>query len=88
MKKNKNFSELMSYAGKHRRLTYLSLVLSIISAVFALLPFVFIFFIIKEIINVAPNYSEAVSVVAKRKAGRFVCADFHSNLCRSAYVFP
>lgn len=63
MKKNKNFSELMSYAGKHRRLTYLSLVLSIISAVFALLPFVFIFFIIKEIINVAPNYSEAVSVV-------------------------
>ena len=56
MKKNKNFSELMSYAGKHRRLTYLSLVLSIISAVFALLPFVFIFFIIKENINVAPNY--------------------------------
>ena len=49
MKKNKNLSELMSYAGKHRYLTYLSLILSVISAVFALLPFVFIFFIVKEI---------------------------------------
>ena len=63
MKKNKNLSELMSYAGKHRYLTYLSLILSVISAVFALLPFVFIFFIVKEIIEVSPNYSDAVSVV-------------------------
>ena len=53
----------MSYAGKHRYLTYLSLILSVISAVFALLPFVFIFFIVKEIIEVSPNYSDAVSVV-------------------------
>ncbi len=63
MKKNKNFSELISYAGNYRHLTYLSLVLSVVSAVFALLPFVFIFFIIKEIINVAPHYSEAVKIV-------------------------
>lgn len=60
--KNKNLSELMSYAGKHRYLTYLSLVLSVISAVLTLLPFVFIFFIIKEVIEVAPNFSEAVNV--------------------------
>lgn len=63
MKKNKNLSELMSYAGKHKYLTYASLILSVISAFFALLPFVFIFFIIKEVIEVAPNYSEAVDVV-------------------------
>ena len=62
MKKNKNLSELMSYAGKHRYLTYLSLVLSVISAILTLLPFVFIFFIIKEVIEVAPNFSEAVNV--------------------------
>ena len=59
---NKNLSELMSYAGKHRYLTYLSLVLSVISAILTLLPFVFIFFIIKEVIEVAPNFSEAVNV--------------------------
>ena len=56
MKKNKNLSELMGYAGKHKYLTYSSLILSVISAVFALLPFVFIFFVIKEVIEVAPNY--------------------------------
>ena len=63
MKKNKNFSELMSYAGKHKYLTYSSLILSVISAVFLLLPFVFIFFVIKEVIEVTPHYSQAVHVV-------------------------
>ena len=53
----------MGYAGKYKYLTYSSLILSVISAVFALLPFVFIFFVIKEVIEVAPNYSEAVHVV-------------------------
>lgn len=53
----------MSFVGKHKYLTYSSLILSVISAVFALLPFVFIFFVIKEVIEVAPNYSEAVHVV-------------------------
>lgn len=62
MKKNKNLSELMSYAGKHKYLTYSSLILSVISAVLALLPFVFIFFIIREVIEVAPNFSEAAGV--------------------------
>ena len=63
MKKNKNLSELMSYAGKHKYLTYSSLILSVISAVLALLPFVFIFLVIKEVIEVAPNYSEAIHIV-------------------------
>ena len=60
---NKNLSELMSYAGKHKYLTYSSLILSVISAVLALLPFVFIFLVIKEVIEVAPNYSEAIHIV-------------------------
>ena len=63
MEKNKNLSELMSYAGRHRYLTYASLILSVISAVIALLPFVFIFFIIREVIEVSSNYSEAANVV-------------------------
>jgi len=63
VKKKNNLSELMSYAGRHKYLTYSSLALSVVSAALALLPFVFIFFIIKEIIEVAPNYSQAVNVV-------------------------
>lgn len=53
----------MAYAGGHRYLTYLSLLLSIVSAVLALFPFVFLFFIIREAIEVAPNYAQAVHMV-------------------------
>lgn len=52
----------MSYAGKRKYLTYSSLILSVVSAVIGLMPFVFIFFIIKEVIETAPNLSEAVNV--------------------------
>ncbi len=52
----------MSYAGKHKYLTYSSLILSVVSAILELLPFVFIFFVIKEVIEVAPNYSQVVNV--------------------------
>ena len=56
MKKRSNLKELMAYAGGHRYLTYLSLLLSAVSAVLALFPFVFLFQIIKEVIAVAPNF--------------------------------
>ena len=63
MKKNKNLSELMAYAGGHRYLTYLSLLLSAVSAVLALFPFVFLFFIIREVIEVAPDFAQAAHMV-------------------------
>ena len=64
MKKKKgNLSELMSFAGKHKYLTYSSWVLSVISAALALVPFVYIFFIIKEVIEVAPDFSQATNIV-------------------------
>lgn len=63
MKKKSNLKELMGYAGGHRYLTYLSLLLSAVSAVLALFPFVFLFRIIQEVIAVAPNYAEAAQVV-------------------------
>ncbi|MBD5152135.1 MAG: ABC transporter ATP-binding protein [Oscillibacter sp.] len=63
MKKQSNLSQLMGYAGNHRYLTYLSLLLSAVSAVLALFPFVFLFFIIREVIEVSPNYAQATNVV-------------------------
>ena len=63
MKKNSNLQELMGYAGGHRYLTYLSLLLSAISAILALFPFVFLFRIIQEVIAVAPNYAQATHIV-------------------------
>lgn len=63
MKKKSNLKELMAYAGGHRYLTYLSLLLSAVSAVLALFPFVFLFQIIKEVIAVAPNFTQATHIV-------------------------
>lgn len=53
----------MEYAGGYKILTYLSWVLSFISALTALLPFVYIFFIIREVLEVAPDFSRATSIV-------------------------
>lgn len=62
-KKRNNLYELLKFAGKHRFLTYSSWILSVISAVLALIPLVYIFFIIKEVIEVAPEFSQAMHVV-------------------------
>ena len=63
MKKQSNLSELMHYAGKRRILTYLSLLLSAASAVLALFPFVFLFYIIREVIAVYPDFGQATQIV-------------------------
>ncbi len=63
MKKQSNLSQLMGYAGGHRYLTYLSLLLSAVSAILSLFPFVFLFRIIQEVITVAPNYAQATHIV-------------------------
>ena len=61
--KNKNLQELMKYSGKYKVFTYLSLILSGISSILALIPFVYIWKIIKEVIEVMPNFQNATSIV-------------------------
>ncbi len=53
----------MSYAGGYRFLTYASWILSAISALVALLPFWYIFRIIKEVLDVAPDFDRATGLV-------------------------
>ncbi|MDE6132304.1 MAG: ABC transporter ATP-binding protein, partial [Oscillospiraceae bacterium] len=62
MKKKSDLSKLMEYAGTYKYLTYASWVLSAISAFAALLPFVYIWRVIKEILDVAPNYELAHNI--------------------------
>lgn len=62
-KKQSNLKQLMAYAGGHRYLTYSSLLLSVVSAVLALFPFVFLFLIIQEVIAVRPDWAQAVNIV-------------------------
>lgn len=61
-KKQGDLSRLMYYAGDHKYFTYASLVLAALSALIALVPFYYIWKIMKEVLEVRPNYSEAVHI--------------------------
>ena len=63
MKKQSDLSRLMGYAGGHKYLTYASWVLAALSALVALLPFIYIWKIVKEVLKVMPNFSEATGLV-------------------------
>ena len=59
MKKESNLKRLLRYAGGYKYLTIASWIFSALSALAALFPFVFIWKVIKEVLDVAPNYGEA-----------------------------
>lgn len=62
-KKQSDFSRLMGYAGSYKYFTYASLVLSGISNALALVPFYYIWKIIKEVLDVMPNFENAMGIV-------------------------
>ena len=62
MKKPSDFSRLMGYAGGHRVFTYASLALSAVSALMALLPFLYIWRILRDVLAAAPDYTQAVNI--------------------------
>ncbi len=62
LKKKSDLSRLMDYAGSYRYFTYASWVLAAASALLALVPFLYIWRIIQDVLEVAPNYGEAVNI--------------------------
>ncbi len=58
MKKESSLKRLLEYAGGYKYLTIASWILSALSALVALLPFVYIWKVIKEVLNAAPNYGD------------------------------
>jgi len=62
LKKGSDLSRLMSYAGGHKAFTYASWVLSAVSALMALVPFLYIWMILRDVLNAAPDYSKAVNI--------------------------
>ena len=62
MKKQSDFSRLMGYAGGHRVFTYASWVLAALSALVALVPFLYIWMILRDILTVAPDYAQAANI--------------------------
>ena len=62
MKKKSDLSRLMDYAGSYRYFTYASWILAAASALLALVPFLYIWRIIRDVLEVAPNYGAAVNI--------------------------
>lgn len=61
-KKQSALSKLMEIAGNHKYFSYVSCVLAVISAWIALLPFYNVWRIIKEILEVRPDFSKATHI--------------------------
>ena len=59
MKKDSNLKKLFDYAGNYKYLTIASWILSTLSALIALVPFVYIWKVMKEVLDVSPNFQEA-----------------------------
>ena len=77
MKKQSDLSKLMGYAGNYKYLTYASGLLAGISAVTALVPFYCLWLIIKEVLEVAPDFSKAEHIVSNGwTAVAFAAASF------------
>ena len=59
MKKQSNLSRLLSYAGGHKYLNYASWVLSALSALLALIPYYYIWLVMREVLEAAPDFAAA-----------------------------
>ncbi|MCI6377051.1 MAG: ABC transporter ATP-binding protein/permease [Clostridiales bacterium] len=59
MNKSANLKRLMDYAGRFRALTYASWVLSALSALIALIPFLYIWMLLRQVLSVSPNFANA-----------------------------
>ena len=59
MKKQSNLSRLLGYAGRYRYLSYASWGLSAASALLALIPYVYIWRVMKQVMETAPGFEGA-----------------------------
>ncbi|MBR2787991.1 MAG: ABC transporter ATP-binding protein, partial [Erysipelotrichaceae bacterium] len=61
-KKKNNLALLLEYAGNYKALTFLGMVLSAIAMVAGMLPYICIWLVLRELIAVAPDWSQAVNI--------------------------
>ena len=59
LKKQSNLSRLLGYAGNYKYLSYASWILSAVSALLALVPYWYIWQVMREVLEVAPNFDQA-----------------------------
>lgn len=62
MRKKSSLSELFEFAGKYKWLSVTSVVLSSASALLTLVPFFYIWIMIRDVLEVAPDFSKAANL--------------------------
>ena len=62
MKKQSNLSRLLGYAGNHKYLIYASWILSAVSALVSLVPYWYIWLVMREVLETAPHFENAVGL--------------------------
>ena len=90
LKKQSDLSRLIGYAGKYRAFTYASWVLSALSALLALVPFLYIWMILRDTLDAASDYAQAVNIPHYGwMAVLFAALSFLVYVCvRSALLAP
>ncbi|MBQ6543316.1 MAG: ABC transporter ATP-binding protein, partial [Clostridia bacterium] len=61
-KKRNDISALLDYSGRYKWLTYTGMALSAIAMVMGMMPYICIWLAVRDLIAVAPEWSEATSV--------------------------
>lgn len=92
LRKSDEYRRLFAYAGRFRYLTYASMLLSAVSAVCALMPFVYIWKIIREALSVMPDFSRMTESfhngwMAVAWSGVFVIIYFAALMCSHIAAF-
>lgn len=63
-KKRGVISRILDFAGERRALTYVGCALVAVSMVFQMLPYIYIWRVIRDLVAVAPNWQEATSIAS------------------------
>ena len=61
-KKKSDLAILLDYAGNYKGLTFLGLALSAIAMLLGMLPYICIWLVIRDLIAVAPNWTQATGI--------------------------
>ena len=63
-KKPNDLQVLLDYAGRYKWLTFLGLGLSAVAMILGMLPYICIWLVARDLIAVAPNWTEASNAVS------------------------
>ena len=62
MKKQSPLARLLGFAGAYKSLTFVGLILSAVAQVSAMVPYMCIWLIVRDLVNVAPDFSKAQDI--------------------------